>query len=415
MALLLSLSQYQQEEVFHFLKRVFSDFKFFESHAANPLKALISDSTKVEIDSLFVFSLTEKYIKNYEQYQSKEQKTVLETMKVVLTTAAVYLFSLHAFFQDQLYHSTQHLLEHYPQLKTQLNASKPEELKELQHLLRFRNYMVLALMLIPAKGNKTFLIRVLERLEGSNATYITGSGQKPAVTRRTDIYHQESGIEIAVKKVSVSKKRIREKEALKEPPPISCSSVSQFLQIPLVKSNSFSKTVSMICSSTSCSSSSAYHHSSVLEKENYSSNSRITGSSPLRKIRRQTSRQRFPTPPKHEISFSSSSLSLPVSPVNYPAIDQPLFMEEGSRVTTIDNHNNEEKESCRFSCASPSGVSAFFLQDESPSLFKNQNISQCCDLELDDEIRDFLLNENYLSDSFSEEINNCDFMNQSHK
>jgi hypothetical protein len=400
MALLLSLSQYQQEEVFHFLKRVFSDFKFFESHAANPLKALISDSTKVEIDSLFVFSLTEKYVKNYEQYQSKEQKTVLETMKVILTTAAVYLFSLHAFFQDQLYHSTQHLIEHYPQFKTQLSPSKPEELKELQHLLRFRNYMVLALMLIPAKGNKTFLIRVLERLEGSNATYITGSGQKPAVTRRTDIYHQESGIEIAVKKVSVSKKRIREKEALKEPPPISCSSVSQFLlPIPLVKTNSFNKAVSMSCSSTSCSSSSAYNCPSVLEKENHSSNSRSSGSSPLRKIRRQISRQRFPTPPKQEISFSSSSLSLPVSPINYPATD-------------------EEKESCRFSCASPSGVSAFFLQDESPSplqqsFFKN-NI-QCCDLELDDEIRDFLLNENYLSDSFSEEINNCDFMHQSHK
>ena len=41
---------------------------------------------------------------------------------------------------------------------------------------------------------KMFLLRVVERLEGGNNAYITGTGQRIEVTRRsTDIYHTETG------------------------------------------------------------------------------------------------------------------------------------------------------------------------------------------------------------------------------
>lgn len=292
---MLVLSQFQQEEVYYKMKSIFSDFKYFDTHAASAVKALISDSTKVELDSMFVYGILERYVKNTEQYQSKEQKSVLESIKLVLTVTAVYLYSHHIFLRPRLFNSVDQLLEHYPQFKTQLTLYKPDDVQELQNLLRFRNFLMVALFLIPAKGNKTFLLSIVERLEGSSNHYITGSGQKPAVTRRCDIYHQEGQIEVS-KKVT---KRSRDNEA-----------------------------TLMVASKEPSSGSSSYSRAQPIMKFSQENNENIYNhrpvsrtSSPSRKLRRENSKghARSPSPPMVACVASSPVMKKSSTPFDMPA------------------------------------------------------------------------------------------------
>jgi hypothetical protein len=69
-----------------------------------------------------------------------------------------------------------------------------EDHQELQYLLNYRNYLRIALQIIPARLNKQLLLKVASRLEGSKNEYITGGGQKIAVTRRVDIYEKEGNV-----------------------------------------------------------------------------------------------------------------------------------------------------------------------------------------------------------------------------
>eukprot|EP01040_Poterioochromonas_malhamensis_P011953 gene11953-13041_t len=184
----LPLTSAQQEDIYLYIRRLFYDVKSFDLIAPS-VKMLIHDSTKLEIDPLFILMLEERYLSHQPFVQalfqtsltsftmSKEQKQLLQKLK------------------GYLYQSIDELLSQYPHFKTQLQQQYPkpdERIKELQYLLYFRNYMIIALMLIPAKSNKTFLLKVVERLEGSGKEYITGTGQKPTVNRRMDIFHQES-------------------------------------------------------------------------------------------------------------------------------------------------------------------------------------------------------------------------------
>ena len=218
---ILALPFYQQEEIYILMKKIFSDIKCFDLIASS-IKMLIHDASKMEIDPLFMISLDERYLSSQPQLSpllhpstscslTKEQKQLLLKLRTILTTTAIYLYSLHPFLKSQLYHSIDELLHHYPDFKQQIvqQYPKPEErYQELQYLLHFRNFMVIALMLIPAKGNKTFLLKTVERLEGSGREYIMGTGQKPAVTRRLEIFHQESRIPFAKR----TGKRQREKQ-----------------------------------------------------------------------------------------------------------------------------------------------------------------------------------------------------------
>jgi hypothetical protein len=227
---MLLLTSNQQEEIFHYIKKIFSDFKYFETFSSS-VKALICDSTKVEFEPLFIHYLVEKYVKNSDQYETKEQKKILDSAKTMLTTTAVYLYSLQSFTQHYFYRSIDDLILSYPQFRdlwalscsTSSSSSSSKRideqlsreavLQELGYLLKFRNYMIVALMLIPAKGNKTFLLRIIERLEGSGNEYILGSGQKTAVTRRCDIYHQESKIEVQTKIGKKQREKLEEKSS----------------------------------------------------------------------------------------------------------------------------------------------------------------------------------------------------------
>jgi hypothetical protein len=193
----LTLSKEQQEEVLRKMKTAFSDFQYFDSLITKPIRKLIEDATRQEITPALVDNVIKHYIENPSQYKSKEKekKEIFDKMKIILTATAVYLRSLHPAGQSRFYRSVDELLRHYPHWNEQLDSSKPEDAKELELLLNFRNFMSLALELIKGKNKKIFLLRVVERLEGSNNEYITGTGQKASVTRRaTDIFHSESGV-----------------------------------------------------------------------------------------------------------------------------------------------------------------------------------------------------------------------------
>lgn len=188
-----------------FIRKAFSDFRYFDELVSGPLRTFIEDSTKFDIDFQITKSIAEKYL-NVHSFQTKEQKDILEKIRIILTAAAVYLCSLSKPTHVSILESIEALLEEYPHFLNDLDRTNPLDVQELNYLLKFRNYMVIAIKLVQAKGNKLFLLRVVERLEGSNNEYITGTGQKPTVSRRVEIFHRESEVTI-VKKLGKRKNR----------------------------------------------------------------------------------------------------------------------------------------------------------------------------------------------------------------
>jgi hypothetical protein len=199
MSTILVLAERQKEDIFIFIKKAFSDFVYFDELVADPVKRLINDSLKFHLDFNFSKTILERYTA-VDKYQSKDQKEILEKIRIILFATAVYLYSLSSSSDGLIFHSIDQLVKEYPNLTADLDPLEREEDKsELEFLLTFRNYMMCALKLIPAKGNKLFLLRVIERLEGSNNEYITGTGQKPSVSRRVGIYHKEGEVVIVKK------------------------------------------------------------------------------------------------------------------------------------------------------------------------------------------------------------------------
>lgn len=200
----LSLSPEKQEEVFVFMKKAFSDFPYFDSLIAQPIRKLIQDANSIEIDRNFVKVIAERYL-DVNAFLAKDQKQLLDSLKIILTATAIHLYSFsEASREVPLFTTFEELSSAYPDLMEDVDPDVDEQ--EVKYLLLYRNYMMLALRLVPAKGNKLFLLRIMERLEGSNEQYITGTGQKRTVTRRVSIYQREGDV-IAIKK---NAKRARE-------------------------------------------------------------------------------------------------------------------------------------------------------------------------------------------------------------
>lgn len=246
------LSPAMQQEIYDRIYHAFSDFKFFNSLVSKQLRECISDvTTHVEIDMKTTKKIVERYYdtslflqtnlstpststssssttaKNNtsEVDPKKQRKILLSQVDLILKTTYVLILSYLAEYQNNhgfLFQSTNELLQQYPEfvripptntvttgttgvtetvnvLTTNLDAD------ELTYLLHFRNYLKLALIIIPPKMNKNLLIKIASRLEGSGNFYITGGGQKPAVTRREYIFEKET----AIPKMPKKKKNIK--------------------------------------------------------------------------------------------------------------------------------------------------------------------------------------------------------------
>lgn len=175
-----------QEEIYNALKSAYSDFHLFESLVASKLWQCVKDTDHVEINVKTTKRVVERYY-DMTMFQSKEQKSLLAQIQQIFQTCYVLVLSYHDHGQALLWPDVTTLKLNYPQF-----ACCDET--ELNFLLKFRNMMRVALLIIPAYKHKQNLLRIAARLEGSHNEYITGGGQKASVTRRVDIYEKEGGV-----------------------------------------------------------------------------------------------------------------------------------------------------------------------------------------------------------------------------
>eukprot|EP00981_Chlorochromonas_danica_P000020 scaffold19_cov172-Ochromonas_danica.AAC.2 len=171
---------------------------------------------------------------------SVTDKQLVEQVKTVLT--ATYVLYLHQLPCNShlLWDEVSALLEHYPEFA---QVDKTEQ----GYLLAFRNYLALALTFVPAKNNKIFLLKVIERLEGSNNEYVTGSGQKAEVTRRVSIYEIEGNVK-AKRKTGEGNDKNSTKKSCKDTlqqPATAFFELPQVASVPVSEASSASSTFSV--------------------------------------------------------------------------------------------------------------------------------------------------------------------------
>lgn len=181
------LSSEDHEEIFLTIKNAFQDFALFEKLVSSQLRKLIIDSNQVEIDVKTTRKLAERYF-DESKFQTDQQKLIWQQIQIILRTTYVLILSYSQEIRDQYFWpNTEILLQNYSQFQGQSS-------EELEILLKFRNYMSIALLIVPARLNKQLLLKIVSRLEGTGNEYITGGGQKPCVTRRVDIYEKEGSV-----------------------------------------------------------------------------------------------------------------------------------------------------------------------------------------------------------------------------
>lgn len=176
----------QHVQIFSQIKSSFSDFHLFDNLVAEKLKQAIIDSDNIEIN----FKTTKKVVERYfdiEAFKTPEQKLVWAQIQLIFKACYVLILSRKPSSQALFWEDTETLLDQYPQFDS-------VDAEELQLLLNFRNMTKITLMVIPARLNKQCILKIAGRLEGSQNEYITGGGQKPAVTRRVEIYEREGDI-----------------------------------------------------------------------------------------------------------------------------------------------------------------------------------------------------------------------------
>lgn len=87
--------------------------------------------------------------------------------------------------------STDDLLAQYRGNELFANLSSSGSRSDVEDLLNFRNYVSMALTLIPHYRNEGTIMRVAARLEGRKEEYITGSGASVETRQRQAIYRKE--------------------------------------------------------------------------------------------------------------------------------------------------------------------------------------------------------------------------------
>jgi hypothetical protein len=112
----------------------------------------------------------------------------------------------------ELMNSVQELFVKYPEfLATGANAV---DAKEAENLLKFRNFMYVAVQLISPHNHKNHLLELVTRLtEGRNVKYITGSGETLATSRRVKIYRKEGNVIATPKNVKTKAEREAQRSA----------------------------------------------------------------------------------------------------------------------------------------------------------------------------------------------------------
>lgn len=221
----------QGQEVYSKLENLFADFykegiNFFEELAAGPLKRMIFEEfTTVEGKSLLLsHKIADKIVQRYydvkeykdpDPFKNKDLKWRLDMLQLIFKCGLILLAANDPnYFDDHdidLLKDVNAMLVAHPFLLDELKLNEHKDQKELNYLLVFLNYIRIAMPIIPAASNKHLLLKIVERLEGSNNHYVCGGGMKPAVRRRIRLIESE-GNSPAVKRLN----RKKNKRTLKE-------------------------------------------------------------------------------------------------------------------------------------------------------------------------------------------------------
>lgn len=133
--------------------------------------------------------------------KKRKLKDLLNHINLLFMTTYVLLISNQPYAINEMWNDVGTLVEHYPQFAS---ISDPVE---LNLLLKFRNMIKIAMLVIPAKGHKSSLLQIASKLEGANREYITGGGQSSETKNRVAIYEQEGGVQPEKRPIRRTKKR----------------------------------------------------------------------------------------------------------------------------------------------------------------------------------------------------------------
>jgi hypothetical protein len=161
---------------------------FYTELIVPKLPNIIWNCNGMDLDRSIHPRLVEKYFDVNHLNTTESGKYIVAEIHVIIRCVYVLVLERQEVCIPLLLKDITELVKEYPQFG-QLNSL------EQAYLLKFRNAMVLALIFVPARLNKRLLLNVCARLEGSGIEYITGSGQKPCVTRRCEIYQREGCVE----------------------------------------------------------------------------------------------------------------------------------------------------------------------------------------------------------------------------
>jgi len=202
------MSEEWQQQVYRQLRRSLNDSYCFDEVIESKVLQFISDCAS-SLQSL-PFPSNDRFVERYfdrKLFTSTEQKLVWAQIQIIFKACYILILSFQDYPRSLMLPDVASLLRCYPEFND-------EGSQELDWLLRFRNMLRIALLVIPAQNHKSCLIRIAACLEGSQKEYITGGGSKPAVRRREIIFERESGI-TPVKRPEGRKRPVRSENGTK--------------------------------------------------------------------------------------------------------------------------------------------------------------------------------------------------------
>ena len=202
---------------------------YFKTIAETPLRRMIFEEFTTPQGRALLLShkIADKIVQRYydvkefkdaeDAVRNKELRWKLEMLQLIFKSGLVLLAEKDVnYFDDHdvdLVPNINALLVVHPFLLEELKLGEHKDQKELGYLHMFLNYIRIALPIIPAASNKHLLLKIIERLEGSNNHYVCGGGMKPAVRRRIRLIETEGNSPAVMRLNRKKNKRVlREQE-----------------------------------------------------------------------------------------------------------------------------------------------------------------------------------------------------------
>lgn len=109
------LTALAHEEIFQKLHTIFKDLPFYAPIIEKPMKKLIEDTNKIDIDIKSTRKLSERYF-DVETYKKTEKGLIiLSQIHICVRCAYVMILSYNPKYNDLLYGDIPTLLFHYPE------------------------------------------------------------------------------------------------------------------------------------------------------------------------------------------------------------------------------------------------------------------------------------------------------------